>query len=96
MSGNVESFVESSIYVQDGGHITASTALIWRRSASRKVLVFKLVLETFHEKLMCYCDQGSVVYVIEFYDGLKDDIGDIFGDLFVEIIKSFIFIHNLV
>ena len=62
---DVEGSVQLVIYVQDGGHISASVAVVWCRPNSHEVLISEPVFESVHDELMCSCDQRDVVDVIE-------------------------------
>jgi len=63
---DVEGLLELIVDVEDGGHVTASVAVIGRGPHCYEVLVSEPVLESVHYQLMGSGNQRDVVDVVEF------------------------------
>ena len=70
---DIEGSIQLVIYVQDGGHISASVAVVWCGPNSDEILISEPILESVHDKLMCSGDQRNVVDVIEFGGNLGSE-----------------------
>ena len=68
---DVKRLVKLFVDVEDGGHVSASVAVVGGRPNGYEVLVSEPILEAVHNQLMGPGDQVDVVDVVEFLSNLR-------------------------